>query len=194
LFDLGMVLAEPVGLYEGIAALLGTDPAAVERVFWIHRRAYDLGLADHAYWTETLADLELTVDLDVLLPELVTFDMGAWSQPRPAAAAILSDLGARDIAVAVLSNAPASFAAAARRFPWRHLAQRWFFSAELGLAKPDPAIYAHVEHELAVSPDQLWFVDDRPENVAAATRRGWHAHLWSDDTDTRAWLVESGLM
>jgi putative hydrolase of the HAD superfamily len=193
-FDLGLVLAEPAGLYEALADLLGVTPAQMSDVYYIHRRPYDMGLPDRDYWTRTLAELGIERDLAALLPDLVAADTAGWSELRPGAGAILEELNARGVPVIVLSNAPTSYVAVAQRLPWRHLARQWFFSAPLGLTKPDPAIYRHVEHALDARPDQLWFVDDRPENVAGAADRGWHAHQWKGDDDTRAWLTAAGLL
>jgi putative hydrolase of the HAD superfamily len=193
-FDLGMVLAEPIGLYEGLAQLLGVSAQQLQDVYYIHRRIYDTGLPDRDYWTRTVAELGVTVDVAALLPQLVATDMASWSVIRPGAAAILEDLNQAGLPVVVLSNAPASFALRAPGLPWYGLAQQWFFSASLGLTKPDPGIYRHVEQALKCRPQQLWFVDDRPENVAGAIDCGWQAHLWKNDADTRAWLERAGLL
>jgi epoxide hydrolase-like predicted phosphatase len=47
-----------------------------------------------------------------------------------------------------------------------------FISAEVGLAKPDPAIYQHVLDRGPIEPAQMIFVDDFQENVDAAERMG----------------------
>ena len=53
-----------------------------------------------------------------------------------------------------------------------------FVSAWLGLAKPDPAIYAAVEAGTGLTGADLLFTDDRPENIEAAAMRGWNTHLF----------------
>ncbi|HSN12393.1 MAG TPA: HAD-IA family hydrolase [Propionibacteriaceae bacterium] len=197
IFDLGMVLSTPTGLYEGLARLLDTTPEAVEKGFWgAHRHAYDEGIPDRAYWESALSLIEghRVDDLDALLPELVTTDTGGWREIRDEARAILTDLGERGTRVFVLSNAPRSFAETAPGFSWSSLVERFFFSGLLGVAKPSPEIYARVESELGLPGESMWFVDDKPENVATASDRGWHAHLWVDDADTRAWLTEEGFL
>jgi putative hydrolase of the HAD superfamily len=197
IFDLGMVLSTPTGLYEGLADLLGTTPAAVQKGFWgPHRHSYDEGIPDRAYWERALPLIEghRVADLDAILPELVTTDTGGWQEIRSGARDILEDLNERGTEVFVLSNAPRSFAEAAARFRWAHLVERFFFSGLLGVAKPSPEIYVRVEEELGLPGEALWFVDDKPENVATASERGWHAHLWVDDDDTRAWLVREGFL
>ena len=48
-------------------------------------------------------------------------------------------------------------------------------SAEVGLAKPDPAIYRLALERLNVKADRTVFVDDFRENIAAAADIGMHA-------------------
>jgi epoxide hydrolase-like predicted phosphatase len=47
-----------------------------------------------------------------------------------------------------------------------------FLSQELGMRKPDPAIYEHVLGKLAIKPEEAIFVDDSSENVSAAASLG----------------------
>ncbi len=192
-----MVLSTPTGLYEGLAPLLGVTPAAVEKGFWgPHRHAYDEGISDRAYWEQVLPLVEghHVTDLEAILPQLVTTDTGGWQRIRTGAQSVLEDLNAAGTRVFVLSNAPRSFAETAPGFDWAHLVERYFFSGLMGVAKPSPEIYARVEEALGLPGEALWFVDDKVENVATASHRGWHAHLWVDDADTRAWLVAEGFL
>jgi putative hydrolase of the HAD superfamily len=58
-------------------------------------------------------------------------------------------------------------------------------SADFGVAKPDPLAYAAahraIEADLghAVARGDVWFTDDRHENVAAAREFGWEAEVFS---------------
>lgn len=49
------------------------------------------------------------------------------------------------------------------------------FSAEVGLAKPDPEIYRYLLREMDVSAEEAVFIDDIAENVEAAQQLGIHA-------------------
>ncbi len=55
-----------------------------------------------------------------------------------------------------------------------------FNSAELGIAKPDPAVYALVCDLLDRRPSSLFFVDDSPAHVDAAREAGLVATLFVD--------------
>jgi len=56
------------------------------------------------------------------------------------------------------------------------------FSNEVGLSKPDPAIYRDTLEKLALGdrPDAAFFVDDLEENVTTARALGMHAILFKD--------------
>lgn len=51
-------------------------------------------------------------------------------------------------------------------------------SAEVGLAKPDPAIYRLALDRLEVQAEQAVFIDDFESNIAAASDLGMHAVLF----------------
>lgn len=54
-------------------------------------------------------------------------------------------------------------------------------SGEVGLAKPDHAIYQLVMERLSLSPAQYFFIDDIKVNIAAAEEVGWTAHRFKGD-------------
>jgi putative hydrolase of the HAD superfamily len=68
-----------------------------------------------------------------------------------------------------------------------------FNTAEIGLAKPDPAVFHHVLGELDVGVDEAVFIDDLLENVEGARAAGLRAHQHTDRDSTVAFLVEHGV-
>ncbi|MBA4386040.1 MAG: hypothetical protein C0410_14980 [Anaerolinea sp.] len=52
------------------------------------------------------------------------------------------------------------------------------FSCEVGLAKPDPAIYNYILRLCSTYPDEAIFVDDFVENIEAANQLGIHGVLF----------------
>jgi HAD superfamily hydrolase (TIGR01509 family) len=53
------------------------------------------------------------------------------------------------------------------------------FSHEAGCAKPDPAIYNAAIQRFAIDPGTSLFIDDLPENIAAASSLGFQTHQYS---------------
>lgn len=67
-----------------------------------------------------------------------------------------------------------------------HLFDITFFSAELGMAKPDPKFYLAILNEFKVNPNEVIFVDDFIENIEAAKELGIHAIHYKSTTQTLA--------
>lgn len=71
-------------------------------------------------------------------------------------------------------------------------------SHELGLAKPDPAIYHAATERFGVRPGEVLFFDDMPENIGAARGVGWRAERIDHEGDTsaqmRAHLLALGVL
>lgn len=75
----------------------------------------------------------------------------------------------------LLSNAwTGARRALSERFSFQDVFDITIFSAEVGMVKPDAAIYQHTLQELKVAPAEAVFVDDFPENIAAARKMGLH--------------------
>lgn len=82
---------------------------------------------------------------------------------------------------ALLSNASPWF-----EDSWRHddllAPQDRFFSFDLGMVKPDLEIYKKVQTKLGVTFEEMIFIDDKPQNVAAAESLGIHGIVFTPDT------------
>ncbi len=83
----------------------------------------------------------------------------------------------RRMQLSILSNTVASHAVVLRKEKIFEDFDHIFLSFELGYVKPDPRIYEHVLSRLNIKPEEAFFVDDRRENVLAASElgiRGFH--------------------
>ncbi|MGC3955034.1 MAG: HAD-IA family hydrolase [Propionicimonas sp.] len=187
--DLGGVLSWPPDLYTAPAALLGVDPAEYEAAYWTGRVELDRGAPLAVYWAPLLTAVGVK-PTDELIDHLAHYDMALWARFRPTARELLATVAEWPQRVVVLSNAPATLRPAAEASDWYPLVERLFISGELGMVKPDPAIYARIQDELDVAPGRIAFIDDRPHNVVGAADAGWQAHQWTDDADSLAWLRE----
>lgn len=67
-----------------------------------------------------------------------------------------------------------------------------FNTSELGVAKPDPAVFRIILGRVGVAPEEAFFVDNHPENVAAATTLGIAAHLYEDAATLGRALADAG--
>lgn len=118
------------------------------------------------------------------------------AQPAiPRSVALMERLQAHGVPVFALSNfGVESFAYAQTQYDFLHSFDRLYISGHLRMAKPDPAIFAHVEETCGIAPENLLFTDDRADNIAAAKARGWCTHLFDGPQDWAARLVAEGLL
>lgn len=61
------------------------------------------------------------------------------------------------------------------------LVDRCYFSASMGLAKPDAAFFARIAADLGVQPVEMLFIDDGADNVEGARAAGLRAEQWHHD-------------
>ena len=192
-FDLGEVLASPGTLLADLAEHAGLEEPRLSAAYWAHRDEHDRGGDADGYWRAVLAAAG-GADDHALRTALAETDARVWSTLRPDARETLSGLHAAGVRVAILSNAPHPMARASRSSDWGRWVDDWFFSAELGMAKPDDAVYDAVTRALDVRPDEVLFFDDRQVNVDAALRAGWQAHLWTSGAAVQQRLRAMGLL
>ena len=66
-------------------------------------------------------------------------------------------------------------------------------SFEIGAMKPDERIYEQAAKLANVAPSQIFFTDDRAENVEAASRAGWDAVLFESPGQVAEALTHRGV-
>lgn len=195
-FDVGGVLVPFTDQAAEVARQLevtGLTDEQVEAAYWTDREAWDNGGADGSYWAGVAAELGRELRPGQV-EELTRHDCVLWTRIRPTARETLAQLHAAGTVPLVLSNAPAPFRDALDHAAWRRLVGEMFISGELQMSKPHGAIFHHVTARLEADPADIHFIDDRQVNVDGAQSAGWNAHLWTDDADTRQWLVGLGLV
>ncbi|NNU79278.1 HAD family phosphatase [Halovulum dunhuangense] len=94
---------------------------------------------------------------------------------------ILRTLRSQGVPVFALSNfGIQTFALAEGVYPILNEFDRRYLSGQMKVIKPDPRIYEMVEQDCGLSGAQLFFTDDRADNIAAADARGWQTHRFTN--------------
>jgi 2-haloacid dehalogenase len=108
--------------------------------------------------------------------------------------AIMEGLIAEGRDVTMLTNfASDTFREAQVRFPFLTKPRGVTVSGDIGLIKPDIAIYqAHTE-SFGLNPATTIFIDDSAPNVEGAKKAGWNAMLFTGAEQLRADLAERGV-
>jgi putative hydrolase of the HAD superfamily len=117
--------------------------------------------------------------------------VAAWSEPTGTVDADVLDLVRATRArcrVGLLTNATTRLRSDLARLGISDEFDVVLNSAELGLAKPDPDLYAAVVARECVEPPAITFIDDSQPNVVAARAAGWDAHVFEDVKRAREFL------
>ncbi|CUX80192.1 MAG: 2-haloacid dehalogenase superfamily enzyme [Roseibaca calidilacus] len=108
--------------------------------------------------------------------------------------ALLRGLRAQGMPVFALSNfGRETFALACETHNFLTEFDQRYISGHLGVLKPEPEIYRILERESGVPPQNLFFIDDRPENIVAAIARGWSGHVFEHPDTLQADLQKNGI-
>jgi putative hydrolase of the HAD superfamily len=190
LFDYGEVISRSPSDAdrEALLDVAGVPGDRFWPAYWADRDVLDHGrLSVRDYWLGIGAACGAEWD-DARLQSLWAADVRSWMTVDADVLAIVTELHAGRTRLAVLSNAGFDYALL-RASPLASLVERIFLSAELGLLKPDPAIYLQVADELGIPPERIVFVDNRAGNVAGAESIGMTGHVFTDAGSLRAFLL-----
>ena len=178
LFDFGQVLSLPPdpAAWQQIRSITSLSEAALQRGYWAHRHDYDRGeLSGEAYWRRIAEDNQ-TEFAPQQITALKAADVALWSRlnmPMVEWAQRLQQAGVR---TGILSNiGDAMTEGLTARFDWLAGFHHCTWSYALKLAKPETAIYICAAESLATAPENILFIDDKAENVAAAIATGMQA-------------------
>lgn len=193
LFDLGGVLIE----LGGVAALqelagIASDEAVWQKWLtsaWVRR--FESGRCSaEEFSSGVVSEWELAVPPERFLELFRDWPIG----PLAGSSELLVDVQ-RTVPIGCLSNT--------NTMHWEHQVARWpilglfdyrFLSFDLGLVKPDPAVFQAVADSLPVSPDRVLFLDDNTLNSDAARSFGFLSERVRGVEEARQVLVDAGVI
>ncbi|MEU4806751.1 HAD family phosphatase [Actinosynnema sp. NPDC023587] len=190
-FDYGNVISEANTNLDRLAGMLGVPPDRFATPYWAFRDAYDHGSPEVEYWRSVGRELGVEVSAERAV-DLTAVDTEGWLVTSPAALALIGELAAAGVPLALLSNAPSAFGRIVARQPWTSHFRHLVFSGDLGVVKPAPAIWTALA-DLLGTRDCVFF-DDREENTDGATEAGLVGVHWQGAAHARDRLVDLGVL
>ena len=171
---------EPIELEHGVAP--GTLYAAA---FAVHRLQPAItGQVTDAQWRALVTE-DLAASDGITL-ETARGLVAAWSAMRASrnenVVALLQLVG-EVIPVALVSNATDRLEEDLAELGLEEFMGTLVNTSRIGVAKPDPRVYAHAAERVGVPPERCLFVDDSAENVEAARAAGMHAVHFRETAD-----------
>jgi putative hydrolase of the HAD superfamily len=175
LFDYGMVLSGPPdpAAWARMRTLTGLPEDQLHHGYWTHRHPYDRGdiTAQDFWYRATSPNLN-----SEQLTALIAADVDYWSTLNQPVVAWARSLQQAGVPTGILSNMPHDLETGLRaRHSWIEDFDHQTWSHVLNIAKPEPAIYLHAVRGLHTPPENILFLDDKPENIAAAESLGLQA-------------------
>lgn len=181
IFDYGCVLslAPTPEDYEPLRAAIGADAVSFQEIYWRNRDAYDRDVLDNrAYWQKVALAAGVPFSIDEM-EKWAALDCRIWDRPNAVMVEWVRVLRRRGLKLAVLSNISRYVGNYFRRtVQWLELFDHLCFSGELGIVKPNPAIYRVCLEALGVPASQTLFIDDREVNITGAHAVGIHGILF----------------
>lgn len=185
ILDFGGVICFPPSeaQWREAAAFCGANREAFETAFWERRDGYDAGEDARVYWKNIGRRLDLPFG-DETIDGLIEREIQFWSRFDDRVLGWIGDLRAAGLRTGILSNCPRTIGEALKSLPGfvGHF-DKITFSYELGVVKPEAAIYQRAVGDLEIKPGDALFLDDRPANVEGARAVGLAAEIfttWED--------------
>ena len=196
IFDYGMVLTglPDAEAHDAMVRITGLQPDRFETLYWADRHAYDEGkLSGVTFWQKFARDSGIAVTPEQLA-ELNRLDARMWTTQNPRMVAWQQQLKARGLRTAILSNmGDTVLESIEREYAWIQNFDVLVWSFQLGMAKPDPAIYRHTLKRLGTRPEETLFIDDKRVNIEAARALGLQAIEFTTAEKLRQELIAAGL-
>jgi putative hydrolase of the HAD superfamily len=180
--DYGKVLSMPpaAGCFDLMASRVGSSREALHSAYFTHRLAYDSGLSPERYWTSVIETANGSPSR-TLIDALIADDNNLWGEFREDLWALTAEFRSGGGRTAFLSNnIPPLMAHLRAKRPLEALFDVVIASCEVGLIKPDPAIYRHCLGALDIPAEEVLFVDDVRGNLVAAEALGIRVFHFDD--------------
>lgn len=194
LFDFGGVFADE-GFYHALRELGREQRLAVKDMpaagmQAVYETGYVLGHGDeHAFWERLRQRTGLKGrDEDLTKRVLQGFRV------RPGMRQLVRELRQRGYLVGLLSDQTDWLDRLDAEQHFYREFDALYISHRLGKGKRDPSLYDDVARDLGMEPGAILFIDDNPDNVARARRRGWQAVRFIDEAQLRRELIRRGLL
>ena len=183
LFDFGKVLSNPEdpAAWANMLACVELSEQRFHDAYWAYRHDYDRHtLNSVGYWQAVAKHAGTSFDA-ARIGRLNELDVDLWTNMNDRMVTFAQSLQRGGMRTGILSNiGDAISQGITKRLPWLSRFDACSWSWELGLAKPDPAIYIKTAEVLNTAPQNILFFDDREENVAAASEVGFQTIQFTD--------------
>ena len=183
IFDYGEVLSQPANqaAHRELVEATGLPLEIFEAHYWANRLDYDAAILSGCTYWEKIAREAGTKFTSEQIKRLIALDTRMWMDINEAMLSWALEIQRFGLRIGILSNMGEDVLRAMRQdFPWIHKFDALVWSCELGIVKPDAAIYRHAVRQLGINADEALFIDNLEVNVTAAKQAGLHSLVYKD--------------
>ena len=175
-----------------LAGAAGTSVRRLADAYWQRRPAYDRAeLTADAYWQQIgLLVGRSQAYRPAEVAELTRLDTDSWLHLEGGTVALIEELALAGHRLAVLSNAPVEIAEAIAGLPVARHFEHLVFSCQLKTGKPATECFVGALAILGITAPEVIFIDDQPDNVAAAVTLGMQSIRFTGPGQARALLTQ----
>jgi putative hydrolase of the HAD superfamily len=195
IFDYGEVLSQPANpaAHRNLVRIADLPQEVFDKLYWAYRLDYDAGILNSSTYWEKIAAEAGTEFTASQMEEIAALDAQMWMDLNEAMLAWAGEIKRSGLLIGILSNMGEGVLRAMRRnFSWLDDFDMHVWSYELGIVKPDPAIYIEAVRRLRVEPGEALFIDNLEDNVVGAKAAGLHSVVFRDIEQLSQELREQG--
>lgn len=195
ILDYGEVLSQPANptAHRNLLRVAGVPQEVFDKLYWDYRLDYDAGILNSTtYWEKigSEAGAEFTSEQ---IEQMRALDARMWMDLNEPMVAWALEIKKAGLLIGILSNMAEGVHRAMRdSFPWLDQFDAHVWSYELGIVKPDAAIYAEAVQRLRIEPAEALFIDNLEINVAGAKDAGLRSIVFRDVDQLSQELREQG--
>ncbi|MDR3764032.1 MAG: HAD family phosphatase [Acidobacteriota bacterium] len=185
-FDYGKVLSLPPteAQWERFSQRFAKPVQEFQKIYWHHREELDRGTLDNPeYWKAVGKDCGFQVT-DEEADRLIDLDNDQWTNVCDETLSLARDLHAHGYRTAILSNMERRMLRFMRgKLTWLDEFDVQIYSCEIGMVKPESAIYQYLCRRLGCDPGEVLFLDDKLVNVEGARKFGLESYVFHSAPD-----------
>ena len=195
-FDLGKVLLDFDYMRAARALAARSTKAGAEEINRLINQSPLLHRFEHGEMTteEFFGGVKETIGFKGDLAEFAPLFGDIFSE-MPEMIELNAALRKNGVPTYIFSNTnPLAVAHITRTFPFYSNFNDYIYSYEIGVMKPHMGMYEAVERAVKCRGEQILYIDDRAENVAAGAARGWQTILQEAPEKTIAAVKKCSLI
>jgi HAD superfamily hydrolase (TIGR01509 family) len=178
-FDVGGVLFDFPRAFAAIEKYLNVESTYVKKIIdTLIGNEERGGVTLERVYTEVLRPIDKMSELDHVID--MWYSQEFW---LPKTISLMAELKSAGYHIAIMTNNWANMTERLLGVPGVNVTEKLYESSVIGMRKPDLEFYNYIQNDLKVKPEELFLIDDLPENIEGAKVAGWQTFTYTIGDD-----------